>query len=455
MSSPSHPASRPPNSLHIIRALRTHVALPCARCQVTRRYRWPHTPILRRLRPRLHHAPASRESTSASPPSDLPPLRIPRDVYDWRVAGMHDKDQDVSAKNTASNAANVVAHSHAADEDRPTADKTQTSICPPRLAVPFHAWTRIAPPYARIGTMSSYAWTSTIPCPPLRDIFLSSSRVCLCAFNKPCETSSASTSAYSPLRVRVLPSSSTATSFLPPGSASATRLTRPSVTSSASSCAPTPLARTQAPRPLKLKEGLGQRPARDKQRFLLRLERILSLQRTQPQRGQRPQIQRHRQRIPHLPQPVRRNARPLQAVMGMDVDGEGKTRIAGGYWEKLRLRGLGQGLRELGSRPCAARLGMYGDDAAIPAVSISFPFSNARYLLASPTRLGSALAHAPITQRAALPPPTLGAVPNTRTCTKRPFADPPVPQTFFVVPRTQPTTSATQALSSPFLQARF
>ncbi|KAJ7079197.1 hypothetical protein C8R44DRAFT_895768 [Mycena epipterygia] len=242
------------------------------------------------LRPRLHHAPASPASTGASPLClTSPSLQIPRDVYDWRVAGVHDKDRDVSAKNTASDAANAVADSHAADKDRPTVDKTQTSICPPRLvidwsgkrpAVPFHAWTRIAPPYARIGTISPYAWTSTtfvcglctmppphspparrVPALPPRDIFLSSSRGCLCAFNKPCETSSAFTSAYSPPRVCVLPSSSTATFFLPPGPASAyafdtpqrdeqrfllrSDISRPSVGSAPST------------------EELGQRPARE------------------------------------------------------------------------------------------------------------------------------------------------------------------------------------------------
>ncbi|KAJ7077769.1 hypothetical protein C8R44DRAFT_896122 [Mycena epipterygia] len=142
------------------------------------------------------------------------------------------------------------------------------------------------------------------PLPP-PDIFLSSSRARLCTFNKPCETRNASTSAHSPLHVRVFPSSATA-SFLPPGPSLRTRLTHPCSTSSASSCAPTSLAHPQAPHPPRTrKEGLLQRPARDEQRFLLRLEHILSLRRIHPQRGQRPQIQRHRQRTPHFPSPYR------------------------------------------------------------------------------------------------------------------------------------------------------
>ncbi|KAJ7104795.1 hypothetical protein C8R44DRAFT_887231 [Mycena epipterygia] len=137
MSSPSRPTSRPPNLLRIIRVLRAHVTLACAHCQVTSRYRCPHTPILRwysalafTTHPHLLHPPAYHHRVR--PP---PSLQIPRDVYDWCMACVHNKDQDISAKNTASDAANVVAHSHTPDEDRPTADKTQTSICPPRLGI--------------------------------------------------------------------------------------------------------------------------------------------------------------------------------------------------------------------------------------------------------------------------------------------------------------------------------
>ncbi|KAJ7077768.1 hypothetical protein C8R44DRAFT_992851 [Mycena epipterygia] len=88
------------------------------------------------LHPHLHHTPTSPASTGVSSPCPASPsLQIPRGVYNRRVACVHDKDQDVSAKNMASDAANVVAHSHGADGDRPTVDKTQTSICPPRLGI--------------------------------------------------------------------------------------------------------------------------------------------------------------------------------------------------------------------------------------------------------------------------------------------------------------------------------
>ncbi|KAJ7077779.1 hypothetical protein C8R44DRAFT_992626 [Mycena epipterygia] len=203
MSSPSRPASRPPNSPHTICALCAHVTLPCARCQVTIRYRCPYTPILRRLRPHLNHAPASPAPTGASPPCPKRPVRS-GDSCAGHTQFDPSFKRGADADNVGVNGESGALDLHAGVRDR-------NPVCAGDRAPDWHDI--FVRGLHKITSPSAHSHSTGLrPSLLLDHDFLPS----------------ASTSAHSPPRVRILPSLLLERDFLPPGSASAYAFDTPS-----------------------------------------------------------------------------------------------------------------------------------------------------------------------------------------------------------------------------------
>ncbi|KAJ7106897.1 hypothetical protein C8R44DRAFT_322525 [Mycena epipterygia] len=291
------------------------------------------------------------------------------------------------------------------------------------------------------------------------------------AFDTPHKTSSASTSAYSPLRVRVFPSSAAA-SLLPPGPASAYAFDTPQHDEQRFLLR-TDISRTFAGTAPTDTQGSPRATASPGRAVLPPLARARSLTAvpTRTTSADPASSPAH----PTLPKPIPSTTHSASSIkrywQDRDADDErgcggprerGGEDVDGGRRKPLRVYWPATAWIDI-APPCADRLGVYGDDAAVSmrCRSPCPPQAHATCFLRPGRVLDPPLHPPPITRGAALASPAPSAAPPQvprvvrPACHQRRCASPGPNAPRRAARSPYPVSSAICAPSSPLLRARF